>query len=219
MVEWKVEDIHEVILVEGKPLLPISWLHRQEYCEYQIYLENIKGIEVGETPEMLEGSLEHERLYSEFEKMAVPSTLTEALEISKLTKVSSREVPVRSQSHGIYGRIDEILFKPSAFVVVDDKPGTKAYNSDIHQVWGYCLALKETVGPLDGRAIIAALRERGTEKFFWSDLFDERAQVEVIKVIERVHKLISSTAQFTSNKNPNKCRRCRLREVCDRAVV
>jgi CRISPR-associated exonuclease Cas4 len=219
MLEWELENVREVILVEGRPLFPISWLHRQEYCEYQIYLENIKGIEVGETPEMIAGSEEHERLYTKFAEEAVPATLSEMLDGSKLSVVVSREFPVRSQQHGIYGRIDGISFKPSAILVIDDKRGTKAYNSDIHQVWGYCLALKETVESLDDRLIIGALREEGTDKIYWSGLFDERAQVEVIKVIERVHKLISGAAQFTSNKNPNKCRGCRLREVCDRAVV
>lgn len=96
MAEWKIEDVREVIVVEGRPLFPISWLNKQKYCEYQIFLENIEGVEVGPTPEMVEGKKEHERLYSEFEKVAVPSTLRRTLEISRITPASSREVKIRS---------------------------------------------------------------------------------------------------------------------------
>lgn len=219
MPEWKIEDVREVIVVEGRPLFPISWLHKQEYCEYQISLEMMQGVEVGPTPEMVEGKEEHERLYSEFEKVAVPSTLRRTLEISRITPAASREVSIRSLKHGIYGRIDEIQFTPGAFVVIDDKPGTKAFLSDIHQTYGYCLAFKETVESLDRRSIFAALRERGSNNIYWKSPFDKAAQNEVIKVVDRVHQLISGQEQFASNKNPNKCRSCRFRLVCDRSVV
>lgn len=197
----------------------ISLLNDQAYCEYKIFLEHKRGVEIEPTPEMTAGREEHERLYSEFERVAVPSTLRRTLEISRITPASSREVKIGSLKHGIYGRIDEILFTPDAFVVIDDKPGTKAYLSDIQQTYGYCLAFKGMVEPLDQRPIVAALRERGTDIIHWKSLFDERAEKSIVRVINRVHGLLSGQEKFTSNKNPNKCKRCSLRQVCDRSVV
>ena len=48
---------------DGQPrFLHISWLYAQDYCEYQLYLDQVKGVEVDDTPAMLEGSAEHQRL-------------------------------------------------------------------------------------------------------------------------------------------------------------
>ena len=32
-------------IIEGKNNFPISWLNKQGYCEYQLYLEYMKGVE------------------------------------------------------------------------------------------------------------------------------------------------------------------------------
>ena len=36
-------------IIEGKNNFPISWLNQQGYCEYQIYLQYMKGIKTPET--------------------------------------------------------------------------------------------------------------------------------------------------------------------------
>ena len=215
----KHPQISEVILIEGRDLFPISWLHKREYCEYQIFLENMKGIEIKPTKAMIKGKLEHERLESEFREKAVPATFAEMMEQSKAIKVLSRELPVRSFQYGIYGLIDEIHLSPNEFVVIDDKPGTKVYLSNIRQVYGYCLAFKYMVKHQNNRQIVAALRERGTNNIYWKTPFDEDAENEVISVINHVHGLILGNKQFKSNKNPNKCRACRFKMNCDRAVL
>ena len=51
---------------EQSRFLHISWLYAQDYCEYQLYLDQVKGIEVDDTPAMVEGSAEHQRLEDEF---------------------------------------------------------------------------------------------------------------------------------------------------------
>lgn len=211
-------QITEVKLIGDRDLFPISWLHKQEFCEYQIFLVNMKGIEVEPTEALIEGKQEHERLELEFKKEAVPTTFAEMIKQSKTMKVSSREFPAISLQYGIYGFIDEIWLMPDEFVVIDDKPGTKDYLSDIHQVYGYCLAFKEMVKHQDRRQIVAALRERGTDNIYWKAPFGEKAENEIIKVINHIHGLILGNAQFNSNKNPNKCRKCRFNEICDRVV-
>ena len=96
------------------------------------------GIKVAPTREMIEGKQEHQNLYDQFEKEAVPATLEEMLLESKKVTVFSRELRVRDTKHGIYGLIDEVLLTPNEFIVIDDKPGTKTFLSNIHQVFGYC---------------------------------------------------------------------------------
>lgn len=211
-------QISEVIYIKNKPLFPISWLHKQEFCEYQILLENIMGIKVQPTKEMIEGKLGHEKLYDEFKKEAVPATFEEILLHSKTVEVFSRELRVRDIKHGIYGLIDEVLLTPNEFIVIDDKPGTKTFLSNIHQIHGYCLAFQAVTKPLDARPVVAALRERGTDNIYWKAPFDPQAEREIIAVTEHIHSLISGNVEFSSADNPNKCRRCRLRDKCDRAI-
>jgi CRISPR-associated exonuclease Cas4 len=137
------------------------------------------------------------------------------LKESKAKYVLSRELSVLSLKYGIGGLIDEILFSPDEFVIIDDKPGTKTYLSMIHQVYGYCLAFKGMVNKEDSRPIVAALRERGTDNIYWKATFDEKAEKEIVNVINHIHGLISGEEQFNSSTNPNKCKPCRFKNDCD----
>jgi CRISPR/Cas system-associated exonuclease Cas4 (RecB family) len=211
--------IAEIRYLGNTRLFPISWLHKQEFCEYQIFLENIKGIKVKPTQSMVEGKQEHERLYNDFRKEAVPATLEEMMVESKTVEVISREFRVFDTKHGIYGLIDEVLLTPDGFMVIDDKPGAKTFLSNIHQVHGYCLAFKEMVAVLDSREVIAALRQRGTKNIYWMEPFTKPAEESIVALIDHIHSLISGTNEFGSTDNPNKCHACRLRVKCNRALI
>jgi hypothetical protein len=213
------KPISEVIYIKNRPLFPISWLHKQEFCEYQIFLENVKGIKVRPTKVMVEGKAEHGRLFEEFKKEAVPATFEEILTRSKVVQVLSREFRVVDVRHGVYGLIDEVLLTPESFIVIDDKPGRTTYLSNIRQVHGYCLAFGETVKPLDSRPIVAALRERGTNNIYWTMPFTQSAETEIASMVDRIHALISGREEFTSSDNSNKCRGCRFNSACDRAII
>jgi CRISPR/Cas system-associated exonuclease Cas4 (RecB family) len=58
--------ITEVLYVKNQLLFPISWLNKQDYCEYQIYLENVKGIKVKPSVAMTAGKQVHEDLFQRF---------------------------------------------------------------------------------------------------------------------------------------------------------
>lgn len=209
--------ISEVRIVEERNIFPISWLHKQDYCEYQIFLENMKGLEVAPTKAMIEGKLEHDRLENEFLEEAEPATFEEMIKESYEACVISREFYVQNIQYGIHGKIDEIHLTPDGFIVIDDKPGTKTFRSNINQVYGYCLAFKKMmIKRQDPRPIIAALRERGTDNIYWRAPFDESSENEIIEVINHVHGLISGSEQFISSGNPNKCKPCRFKNNCDR---
>lgn len=210
--------ISEIRYIANRLSFPISWLHKHGYCEYQIFLENIKGVAVEPTKAMIEGKQEHEKLYADFAKEAVPATFQEMITESKAVQLLSRELWVADSKHGIHGMIDEVLFTPEEFIIIDDKPGKKAYLSSIRQVHGYCLAFKEMAGDLQGRQVVAAIRERGTDNIHWQAPFSPTDEASIIDVISHIHCLISGSEQFNSCRNLNKCKACRFMATCDRAL-
>ena len=108
---------------EQPRFLHISWLYAQDYCEYQLYLDQVKGVTVDDTPAMVEGSVEHQRLDNSFlAKSEVEYTFEEAVEESRRTLISSRELYVDDRSLNIRGYIDELVLGPDGFTVIDDKP-------------------------------------------------------------------------------------------------
>ena len=208
--------ISQVKIIANKNNFPISWLNKQGFCEYGIYLENVKGIEVKPTKSMINGTKEHAILEDKFKDGAEPATFDEMLETSKTGEIFSRELPVISKHFGIRGFIDEVWMTPDEFIIIDDKPGKIAYSSSINQVYGYCLAFKEMVP--EKRRIIASLRQRGTENIYWSSYFDGKAEEDIINLINRMHRLLSGETEFLSTNNPNKCRGCRFNTICDRKM-
>jgi CRISPR-associated exonuclease Cas4 len=210
--------ITEVNFIKDKLLFPISWLQKQDYCEYQIYLENIRGIKTKPTKAMIAGKDEHEEMYQRFVEKAVPATPEQMLVESKTEKVLSREFRITDEVHGVFGYIDEVWMSPDAFVVIDDKPGNRPYLSCIHQVYGYCLAFKTMVNAGDTRGIVAALRERGTDNIYWQAPFNQTAEEEIIATVDHIHSLLAGRNQFKPTENPRKCLSCRLKVHCDRAA-
>ena len=200
-------DIKGVQIIEGKNNFPISWLNKQGYCEYQIYLEHMKGIETAATPEMTHGSSVHEQLETIFKQDATPASFEQAVEESKQTSSMSREVFVIAPEYGIRGYIDEIRMKPEEIVIIDDKPGRTPYQSSMNQVRAYALAYKSMTN--DDRTIKSALRERGTDNLFWIEPFTPEVEKEIKFTINRMQGLIEGSKPFIPTKNPNKCRSCR----------
>ena len=208
---------------DGQPrFLHISWLYAQDYCEYQLYLDQVKGVAVDDTAAMVEGSAEHQRLEDEFlAKAEAEYTFEEAVEESKRTPISSRELYVEDRSLGIRGYIDELVLNPDGFTVIDDKPvgrTSKVYPSSKHQVYGYCMALKSMLGPDEQRPITAAVRARGSDRIVWSESFDTKAERKVQRLIKRVHGLIDGGIPFKPATQAYKCRPCRFFDVCDKRV-
>ena len=202
-------------IIEGKNNFPISWLNQQGYCEYQLYLEYMKGIETKPTKAMTHGSQVHKQLEDIFKKDATPTTFEDAVETSKTDAIMSRECFIVAPQYGIRGFIDEIWMKPDEIVIIDDKPGRTPYESTMNQVRAYCLAYKDMTG--DTRKIKAALRERGTSNLFWIEVFSPEVEKSIKFTIDRMHGLFEGTKPFVPTKNPKKCRSCRFKENCEHA--
>jgi CRISPR/Cas system-associated exonuclease Cas4 (RecB family) len=208
--------ITQIKIYDNKNNFPISWLNKQAFCEYGIFLENVKKIEAEPTRAMIRGTNEHSLLESKFREEATPATFQEMMETSKTSEILSRELPVISTRHGIRGFIDEVWMTPDEFIIIDDKPGTTAYPSNINQVYGYCLAFKDMIK--DKRQIVASLRERGTENIYWASYFDENTEHGIIELINHIHDLIMGKKSFIPTRNPNKCQGCRFNEFCDKRM-
>jgi len=208
---------------DGQPrFLHISWLYAQDYCEYQLYLDQVKGVTVDDTPAMVKGSVEHQRLEDAFlAKAEVEYTFEEAVQESRRTPISSREFYVEDRLLNIHGYIDELVLRPDGFTVIDDKPvgrSGKVYPSSKHQVYGYCIALKSMLGPEERRPITAAVRARGSDRIVWSEAFVIKAEGKVRRLIKRVHGLLAGDIKFKSATQAYKCRPCRFFDVFDKRV-
>ncbi len=209
-------SISGVKIFQNKNNFPISWLNTQGYCEYSIFLENVRRVKTEPTKSMIRGSHEHSILEEKFREDAEPATFDEMMETSKTAEILSREFPVISATYGIRGFIDEVWMTPDEFVIIDDKPGTIAYPSSINQVYGYCLAFKDMIK--EDRKIVASLRQRGTDRVFWASYFDEKAEKQINDIVNHMHELISGEKEFNSTDNPNKCGKCRFNSSCDKRV-
>ena len=211
----KHPSIKGIQIIEGKNNFPISWLNQQGYCEYQLYLEYMKGIETAPTAAMTHGSQIHNQLEDIFKQDSTPSTFEDAVNESKTEASMSRECFVVAPDYGIRGYIDEIWMKPEEIVIIDDKPGRTPYESTMNQVRAYCLAYKDMTG--DERKIKAALRERGTENLFWIEVFTPEVEKQIKFTIERMHGLFEGIKPFVPTKNKKKCNSCRFKNDCEHA--
>lgn len=194
--------------------IPVSWLHSYGYCEYQIYLEHVRGVEAGETPEMQEGREVHAAM-DEAHKAAAELELgiDEALAKSQEERVvlSAREVQVKGEQ--LIGVIDEVIFFPDRIMIVDDKPGDIAWPSSKMQAWGYCLAFQEQWEP--GLPIVAGIRNRETGYEVWAEAFTRRHREEVVTAVSRIRQILDGEAIPRGAGNPRKCRACRFCDSCD----
>ena len=213
----KHPSIKGLQIIEGKNNFPISWLNQQGYCEYQIYLEYMKGIETEATPAMTQGTKIHKQLEDIFKEEATPATFEEAFETSKSESIMSRECFVIAPDYGIRGYIDEIHMTPDEIVIIDDKPGRTPYQSTMNQVRAYCLAFKDMTN--EDRLIKGALRERGTNNLFWIEIFTPEIEKEIKFTIDRMHGLFEGSKPFIPTKNPKKCRSCRFKDNCEHSKI
>jgi CRISPR-associated protein Cas4 len=206
--------------IDGVLAFPISWLHKKGFCEYQLYLEKIKGIRVEATHEMLLGKLIHEEKERAFlEEAKIEIDVASALKLSIETGVSfiAREFKTESKRYGIYGEIDEVQIHPDKVLIIDDKPGEKVYSGLKKQVRAYAVSFLDQYKP--ERDVFCVLRNRDNGFVFWEEKFDESCLRDVLKDIIEIHELIRDVRIPEATINMKKCAKCAFREVCDKRLV
>ncbi|MFC1972216.1 Dna2/Cas4 domain-containing protein [Chloroflexota bacterium] len=194
-------------------LIPIHWLHTHAYCELQIYLEKVQGLEAPPTVEMLAGANKHAILDEEHEKRAkLDLTVNEASAKAQLEEVSliSRDIYVKGTA--LYGRIDEVVFEPARIVIIDDKPSAQPYFTNKVQVWGYCQAFQEAYEP--NLPLFGALRQEDTGDIVWLEEFLKDHAMLVSVTIDRIRAILGGTESPQPAGNSRKCKPCRFKESC-----
>ena len=203
-------------------LIPVSWLHTQSYCEYQIKLQYLDHLQGEKSAALTKGIIGHARLDKEFKKKAKP--LREPLEdylpklaAGKEEPITMRQVKVCSPKFGVIGEIDEAQIYPEAAVIIDDKPGDTAWLSNKRQVWGYCLCFQDQYNWPN--KLIAVLRNRDSQQVFWEKEFSEKDEQDVAEAINRLHSLLAGKIDWIPTKKPNKCAACSFKNVCDKSLA
>ncbi|MFC2042101.1 hypothetical protein ACFLTV_01175 [Chloroflexota bacterium] len=194
-------------------LIPVHWLHTHAYCELQIYLEKVQGLEAPPTVEMLAGAERHATLDEEHEKKAeLDLTVNEASAKAQLEKVSliSRDISVKGTA--LYGRIDEVVFEPARIVIIDDKPSAQPYFTNKVQVWGYCQAFQEMCQP--NLPLFGALRQEDTGDIVWLEEFLKDPAMLVTMTVDRIRAILGGTESPQPAGNSRKCKPCRFKESC-----
>lgn len=219
--EWH-PDIQGVMVKEGRLIFPVSWLSRQAYCEYQIFLENIKGVKVWDTKEMVTGTRRHEELFKEHkERVTEEGTVEQFLERARREKISFvlRELRVIAPGVGLWGRIDEVVINPDSVEIIDDKPGDRAWPGNIRQIWGYCLAFRECHSP--DRPVMGSMKNRDTRERVWTETLNSEHEKAMNEVIGRVKGIINREREAEPTSNSVKCTKCRfhLQGKCDRSLA
>lgn len=198
--------------------IPISLLHSQVYCEYQIFLERVRGIEVEPTEEMKVGKEVHSLLEDEHKKRAkLELSIPDAMKKSIKEKITLIGREIRVFGNLLYGKIDEVHFMPSQIIIIDDKPNDYPYLSNKKQIWGYCLAFEEHFNP--GLPLLATLRQRDTQEIFWEKEFIDEDKDMVLESAQRILDVLNGKRQPEPTLNIKKCRSCRHKDGCDKCNI
>ena len=200
--------------------LPISILPMMDYCEYQIYLQYVRGIRAKPTAAMLQGIQRHKQLEDEFLETA--EEIGEPIEehIMKLLRgevspFSLREFYVQSDRMGLHGYIDEISLYRETAIVIDDKPRFSVTDGYKRQVAAYAASFREKYGWEEN--LFLALRNRDTGEVYWTDQFTRLNEADLDKTVERLHCLLAGDLEFRPASEPGKCSKCRFAFACPAA--
>ena len=119
--------------------ISIHLLNSQAFCEYQIHLEYVKGLEAPLTDDIMRGKEIHEKLEKEHleeaeEEMAIEEAMEKAVK-EKITYIM-REIPVECEI--LKGYIDEINFQPEKIIIIEKiKPKIPAFLIDFGKILYY----------------------------------------------------------------------------------
>ena len=204
-----------------RDFIPISWLHTQDFCEYQLYLQHVLHVKLPATKEMLSGLQKHSELQQVFNKKAVPIEEPVEKHIEKLLRgeigpFSMREFSLKSETYKLTGKIDEIQLFQERALIIDNKPSLSAKVADINQLRAYCLCFSDAYKW--EREICNAVQNSESQKFVFAEQFNDAAKLAVEGIIGRMHDLFSGDLDFIATNEKWKCAACRYNIVCKKAL-
>lgn len=211
---YEIDSVLSTQMLNSSKLnIPISMLHTQAYCECQIYLQKVKGIEIAPNENMLKGAEKHDELEQEhLKKATLKLTKKEAMQkaIDEKITLIARETWVNGKY--LFGKIDEIHYTPTKIIIIDDKPGDSVYISAKKQVWGYCTAFSEQFSP--EQQLVSVVRNRDTGAMLWQEDFTEEQKDTTVETVNRIHRILLGKMEPVPTKFEKKCIACRYNSQC-----
>ncbi len=200
-------------------LVPVSTFQILDYCEYQLFLKYYEKVKPVITRKMLAGIQKHKRLEEEFleEAEEIEETIEEHLEKLLRGEVSPfnvRELPVKSEKHGLIGRIDEALFYEDHAVIIDDKPNPRITQGTIDQLRAYAAVFEDHFNWEN--LIVLKARSHSNNEVFYEEEFNEKARTQIIEKIEYLHWLMQDPTRAKPTSEKEKCLHCSYGPYCDK---
>lgn len=221
---------------------PISRLGELLFCEYKVYLKYVKKKDAKVTQKMKDGTAAHNKLQEENKKKRQKIKAKKKDYKKKVEKVKKdrklkpkekkeiiktipkppktnlwREVKVLGSR--LKGRMDELKITKDKIIITDDKSSDRAFDSDIMQVYAYCLAYSEQhPEQLEEKIIEARLRNHKTGVVSWVDIFTDAHKQKVNDCIDRLEGILDGSIEPVATTSSAKCRYCNCYEVCDKRV-
>ena len=188
---------------------------------------------------MIKGKVAHDKLHKE--NKVKREVIKEAKKIykDKVSEIKSKTIPTYAKKKLIRslekppddnirrefsvvggrlrGRIDEIIFNDNSVMIIDDKPHDTPFYTDKMQVWGYCLAYKQQFNDkLNGRKLIAAVRNWKTKRICWESEYTLSNEEEVLGCIDRIEGILDGSITPNPTTDARRCRGCDFRKICDK---
>lgn len=196
--------------------IKVSWLHKQTFCEYQLYLSECKHISAPSL-DLVAGTAAHRDLDEQLSPDSVHITaLADRIyqAQAKYQPFTAREVSV--QGNRLYGVMDQLVYHLNHVEIIENKPRTMSgipYLADKRQVLGYCMAFSEQF-PDFAMPIIAKVCDR-SGALMWEHQYDDADCADLNDCIDRILGIVNGARQAVPSSKPQKCQSCRYLKVCD----
>jgi len=196
-----------------------SWIDTAEYCEYQLYLEQVVGIKA-EDKDTAQGRRKHRERSEEFNEGARKVDISPR-ELVPLAKRKNKafelcEVGMRSLNYKIFGRVDRLRVSPDWVKALDFKSGKAVYGSEKLQVRCYSLLAREYLET--DIPTYSIILDRDNKELIWKERFTEEARNQVLGRVKSIREILNGKREPRKAENPNKCHSCRYREVCSKRL-
>ena len=202
----------------------IGWLHNQAFCEYQLYLKWVKGVEDVEDENTINGTNAH--LSKEIEtNITSPQKGIKPIESPELSYRDAKDKGISFYATEfsvecdiMLGVIDDLMITPKNVIITDYKrlpPNHYPWLDDRRQIGGYCYCFKHEY-PNILLPIKSIIADELTGEPFWEHDYNEQDEREIAETTQRILDIVNCKRLAVATENKNKCRGCRFNSECDK---
>lgn len=203
--------------------IKVSEINSFGYCERSLALDATRPKRSIKPRAMVKGIAAHDKI-DEYFLNQTKRTMKLHEFLATKRRIRSRpgasRVMLVHEFEGIrlVGFIDELISDIVGIHVVDDKPGTFAYEGQKNQVRTYAYLVQENFkDKIDHKPIYSMLRNYHTGQFIWREKFTPEVEEEVLKIIYKIRDLKLGTYEPKKSGSHAKCGACKHQVVCNNA--